>query len=71
MILLPAPVQSTSDPAVFKLFLVLQDVVQAADMGQNLDDEFIAPVQGKLGVAAPANASRRAGDTAEVFKSDW
>lgn len=51
------------DPAMFKLFLVLQNVVQAANVGQNLDNELVAPVQGKLGVAAPANASRSTGDT--------
>lgn len=63
--LLPTPAPSMSDPVVFKLFLVLQDVVQAADMGQNLDNELIATVQGELGVAAPANSSGRAGDTTE------
>lgn len=40
-------------------------------MGQNLDSELIAAVQGELGVAAPANASGRASDAAEVSKLDW
>lgn len=61
--ILSAPVLSISDPAILKLFLVLQNVVQAADMGQDLDNKLIATVQGKLGVAPPANASGRAGDT--------
>lgn len=34
-------------------------------MGQNLDNELITAVQGKLGVAPPTNASGSAGDTAE------
>lgn len=63
--LLLTPVPSISYPLVFKLFLVLQNVVQTANMGQNLDDKLIATVQGKLGVAAPANTSGRAGDTTE------
>lgn len=62
--LLPPLVLSISDPAFFKLFLVLQDVVQAANVGQNLNDKLIATMQGKLGVAAPANTSGRTGDTA-------
>lgn len=49
---------------IFRLFLVLQNIVQAADMGQNLDNELIATVQGKLRVAPPANASGSTGDTA-------
>ena len=35
-------------------------------MGQNLDSELIAAVQGKLGVAAPADASGRTSDTARI-----
>jgi hypothetical protein len=35
-------------------------------MGQNLDNELIATVEGKLGVAAPANTSGRSSDTAEI-----
>lgn len=34
-------------------------------MGQNLNNELVATVQGQLGVAAPTNASGRTGDTTE------
>ena len=62
--LLSAPVRFMSDLTIFQSFLVLQNIIEAANVRQNLDNELIATVQCKLGVAAPANASGRTGDTA-------
>lgn len=62
--LLSVPATSMPDLTTLQSFLVLQNIVQAANVRQNLNNEFIATVQGKLGVAAPADASGRTGDTA-------
>lgn len=43
--------------------LFLHHVDQAADVRQDLDDELIAPMEGELRVATPADAGGSPGDT--------
>lgn len=54
---------------VRKSLFVLQDIVQAADVGQDLDHKLVAAVEGQLGVTAPTNPSGRPGDTAKLVVS--
>lgn len=49
-----------------KSFLILQHIVQTADMRQDLNHKLIATVESQLGVAAPADTRWRASDAARL-----
>lgn len=42
--------------------LILQHIVQTADMRQDLNHKLVATVESQLGVAAPADTGRRTSD---------